>query len=67
VSLERDEVYTTEEVVNFLKISRPTFYKYIHQGKIRATKVGGGWRILDSELVRFLDYQRVSDEIAGSG
>ncbi len=65
--MERDELYTTEQVVNFLKISRPTFYKYIHQGKIRATKVGGGWRILDSELVRFLDYGRVGDEIARNG
>jgi len=65
--LERDEVYTTEEVVRFLRISRPTFYKYIHQGKIRATKVGGGYRILDSELARFLDYGRVGDDIAKSG
>jgi len=65
--LERDEVYTTEEVVRFLRISRPTFYKYIRQGKIRAIKVGGGYRIFDSELVRFLDYKRVGDDIAKSG
>ncbi len=67
MSLERDEVYTTEEVVRFLRISRPTFYKYIRQGKIRAIKVGGSYRILDSELVRFLDYGRVGDDIARSG
>lgn len=65
--MERDEVYTTEEVVRFLRISRPTFYKYIRQGKIRAIKVGGGYRIFDSELVRFLDYKRVGDDIAKSG
>ena len=65
--MERDEVYTTEEVVRFLRISRPTFYKYIRQGKIRAIKVGGGYRIFDSELARFLDYKRVGDDIAKSG
>ena len=51
---ENDTVLTTEEAINYLKISRPTFLKYIHLGKIKAIKAGKGWRILGSELHRFL-------------
>ena len=52
--LERDEVLTTDEAIKYLKISKPTFLKYIHIGKIRAIKAGNGWRVLQSELNRFL-------------
>lgn len=52
--LEKDEVLTTEEAIQYLKISKPTFLKYIHLGKIKAIKAGKGWRVLQSELIRFL-------------
>jgi len=52
--IERDSVLTTDEAIIYLKISKPTFLKYIHIGRIRATKAGNGWRILQSELYRFL-------------
>ena len=52
--MEKDMVLTTEEAMGYLKISKPTFLKYIHLGRIRATKAGKGWRILLSELNRFL-------------
>jgi len=52
--IEKDVVLTTEEAIDYLKISKPTFLKYIRLGKIRAIKAGKGWRILLSELNRFL-------------
>ena len=52
--LEKDFVLTTEEAIEYLKISKPTFLKYIRIGRIRATKAGKGWRVLQSELIRFL-------------
>ena len=52
--MERDVVLTTEEAIEYLKISKPTFLKYIRLGKIKAIKAGKGWRILLSELNRFL-------------
>jgi excisionase family DNA binding protein len=52
--VERDVVLTTEEAIEYLKISKPTFLKYIRLGKIKAIKAGKGWRILLSELNRFL-------------
>lgn len=52
--MESDAVLTTDEAIKYLKISRPTFLKYIHGGRIKAIKAGKGWRILGSELHRFL-------------
>jgi len=51
----RNVVLTTNEAIEFLKISKPTFLKCIHQGRIKAIKVGNGWRVLQSELYRFLN------------
>jgi excisionase family DNA binding protein len=58
--MKEDEVLTTDEAVEYLKISRPTFLKCVHQGRIKAIKVGNGWRILKSELYRFLKGSRSS-------
>ena len=51
---ERDPVLTTDEATQYLRISKPTFLKYIRVGRIRAIKAGKGWRILQSELYRFV-------------
>jgi excisionase family DNA binding protein len=51
---EKNSVLTTNEAIKILKISRPTFVKCIREGKIKAIKVGNGWRVLQSELYRFL-------------
>jgi len=53
--IEKDSVLTTDEAIEYLRISKPTFLKYIHVGRIKAIKVGKGWRILQSELYRFLN------------
>lgn len=52
--VKKDEVLTTDEAIEYLKVSKPTFLKYIHLGRIKAIKAGKGWRILQSELYRFL-------------
>jgi excisionase family DNA binding protein len=55
---EKDAVFTTNEAIKYLKISKPTFLKYIHLGKIKAVKAGSGWRVHKSELYRFLNVGR---------
>ncbi len=60
--IEKDSVLTSDEAIEYLRISRPTFLKYIHGGKIRAIKAGKGWRILQSELYRFLKGERDFEE-----
>jgi len=52
--METDVVLTTNEAIQYLKISKPTFLKYVRLGRIRATKAGSGWRVHKSELHRFL-------------
>jgi excisionase family DNA binding protein len=51
---ESHMVLTTREACQYLRISRPTYLKYVYEGKIRAKKVGKGWKVLKSELDRFL-------------
>jgi len=52
---ERDDlVLTTQEACHYLRISRPTYLKCLYTGKIKGAKVGKGWKVLKSELDRFL-------------
>ncbi len=50
----QDSVLTTREACDYLRISRPTYLKYLYGGKIKGAKVGKGWKVLKSELNRFL-------------
>jgi excisionase family DNA binding protein len=59
---ENKNVLTTQEAIEYLRISKPTFYKSIHSGRIKAIKVGNGWRVLRSELIRIF---KVKHEQAG--
>ncbi|HEX3036750.1 MAG TPA: helix-turn-helix domain-containing protein [Thermodesulfobacteriota bacterium] len=47
-------VLITQEACDYLRISRPTFLKYLYTGRIKGTKAGKGWRVLKAELERFL-------------
>ena len=52
---ERENVvFTTLEACNYLRISRPTYLKYLYAGKIKGAKVGKGWKVFKSELDSFL-------------
>ncbi len=52
--LDKDVVLTTKEAIKYLKISKPTYLKYIRLGRIKAVKAGKGWKVHQSELHRFL-------------
>jgi len=47
-------VMTTQEACQYLRISRPTYLKYLYEGRIKGAKAGRGWKVLKSELDRFL-------------
>jgi len=59
--MDKDLVLTTKEAIQYLKISKPTYLKYIHLGRIRAVKAGNGWRVHQSELYRFLNVEVGND------
>ena len=52
--MKDDVVLTTDEAIQYLKVSKPTLLKHVRLGKIKAIKVGRNWRFLQSELYRLL-------------
>ena len=49
-----NQVYTTEEARDFLKISESTIKRHLKKGILRANKIGGRYRILGRELIRIV-------------
>ncbi|MCD4784059.1 MAG: helix-turn-helix domain-containing protein [Candidatus Eremiobacteraeota bacterium] len=52
--MEKD-ILNVEEAAAFLKTSKPTFYRWLGQGKIKGFKVGREWRFYKSDLVSFME------------
>jgi excisionase family DNA binding protein len=48
-----EEVYTVEQFAARLKLHPKTVLRFIREGRLRAVKVGRGWRILRSDLEAF--------------
>jgi excisionase family DNA binding protein len=51
---KQDEVLTTKEVMDRLKVTRPTVIKLYKQGKIRAVKVGRDYRFIRADVEKFI-------------
>ncbi len=54
MEINPNEIYTTEETRQLLKISTSTIKRILKGGLIRANKVGGQYRILGKELLRIV-------------
>jgi excisionase family DNA binding protein len=52
--VDENLILNTKEACDYLKISRPTFLKYIAAGKIKAQKIGNGWKVFKAELNQFV-------------
>lgn len=52
--IKYNEVYTTEETRELLKVSPSTIKRLLKKGLIRANKVGGQYRILGKEILRLV-------------
>jgi excisionase family DNA binding protein len=52
--IKPDEIYTTKEAQDFLKISKSTIKRLLKKGAIKAYKVGGQYRIWGSEILRLV-------------
>jgi len=48
------KVYTLEEVAQILHLTRRTLYSYVHDGKLKAVKIGKYWRVTEESLAAFL-------------
>lgn len=49
------QLLKAKEAANVLRVSLPTLYKLIKQGKLKGRKVGKEWRISQYNLNKFLN------------
>ncbi|MBU1106486.1 MAG: Flp pilus assembly complex ATPase component TadA [Candidatus Riflebacteria bacterium] len=49
------KLLTMNQAAEFLKISKPTVYRLLEQGKIKGMKAGNQWRFQQSDLSEYLD------------
>lgn len=69
--IKPDQIYTTKEAKEFLKISSSTAKRLLKRGIIKAYKVGGTYRIWGSEILKLVSPEfesgvyKVYDKIRG--
>ena len=54
---EKDKLYTTTEVAEMLQVRLQTIGNWCRTGKLKAKRVGRGWRIPASELSNFMNIE----------
>ncbi|HZR46669.1 MAG TPA: helix-turn-helix domain-containing protein [Candidatus Manganitrophaceae bacterium] len=59
------DVLTASEAARYLRLALPTFYRYLREGKIAPSKIGGRYRFKKASLDRWLGMKPVGDEISG--
>jgi len=62
--IKPNQIYTTEEARDFLKISESTIKRLLKKGTLKAYKVGGQYRIWGAEILRLVSPQ-VEDRVYG--
>lgn len=52
--IKPNQIYTTREAQEFLKVSNSTIKRFLKKGIIKAYRVGGRYRIWGDELLRLV-------------
>ncbi|TMP38221.1 helix-turn-helix domain-containing protein [Pseudoalteromonas rubra] len=52
-----EEIFTVQEVSQFLKIAEKTTYRLALKGEIPGFKVGGSWRFRKAEIEKWIREQ----------
>lgn len=50
-----EKIYSVDDAAKYLDVSVKTVRRYIYANKLKASKIGGQWRITDSQLKEYLD------------
>lgn len=50
-----DNILTVKQVAKYLKVSERTVIRLIHDKKLKASKVGGSWRIREKDISKYLN------------
>ena len=59
------DVLTAREAATYLRLALPTFYRYMWQGKIPSSKIGGRYRFKKSLLDRWLGKKAEGEDVSG--
>ena len=61
IQVEDITVYNVKEISELLGITQVTIREYIRQGRLRAKKIAGEWRITGDALRDFLSADKIGD------
>ena len=52
--MEKEKFLTLKEAAKYLDIGQRTLFRYLHDGRIKAAKIGY-WRFREEDLKRFIE------------
>lgn len=53
--LDRITMYSVSDLEPIIGVTHRTLLSYIKQGRLKAVKIGGKWRISEENLMKFLN------------
>ena len=51
--MKKQKFYTLQEIAKLLRVSERSMYRYIHDGRLKAYKIGY-WKIKEQDLQSFI-------------
>ena len=60
------EIYTINDLMEILKVTRRTLQAYIKNGKIKGFKMGNEWRVTRESLEDFIDRYTSEETVIGN-
>ena len=57
MSEQLGEIFTLDEVANYLKVGKRTIYRLVAEKKIPAFKAGGAWRFTRADIDQWIREQ----------
>ena len=66
IQVEDITIYNVKEISDILGITQVTIREYIRQGKLRAKKIAGEWRITGESLRDFLSADKTKEDGSGT-
>ena len=53
--LESIPLYTLKDLAKLLEVTERTLHTYVKDGKLKAVKIGGKWKVTQDNLQKFIN------------
>lgn len=63
----KDNIFTVDEVAALLDLHPKTVRRYIREGKLKANKIGGQWRVMRDDLESFVGSEDIVNHKSPNG